>query len=80
MKENKNHSRKEVALKIRLDEVTKELYNIQIKFSELHYDFKKLEHENRILKKYIRHIQEYLGKDIYELIDKNDRGEDVEDS
>lgn len=56
-----------------------ELLDLQIKYCELHCDFKKLGRENRILKKYIMHIQEYLCKDIYELMNMNDQGEEDED-
>ena len=72
--------KKEIKLKKRTaEELDKELLDLQLKYCELHFDFKKLERENRILKKYIRHIQEYLCKDIYELMDMNDRGEEDED-
>ena len=73
-------TKKEIKLRFKTqEELDKELLDLQIKYCELHCDFKKLERENRILKKYIRHIQEYLCKDIYELMDMNDRGEDDED-
>ena len=72
--------KKEIKLKLKTpEELEKELLDLQLKYCELHFDFKKLGRENRILKKYIMHIQEYLCKDIYELIDMNDRGEEDED-
>ena len=61
------------------NDLENELLDLQLKYCELHCDFKKLERENRILKKYIRHIQEYLCKDIYELMNMNDHGEEYED-
>lgn len=71
--------KKEIKLKLKTpEELDKELLDLQLKYCELHFDFKKLERENRILKKYVRHIQEYLCKDIYELIDINDKGDDEE--
>lgn len=72
-------TKKEIKLRFKTpEELDKELLDLQIKYSELHCDFKKLERENRMLKKYIRHIQEYLCKDIYNLIDINDRGDEYE--
>ena len=73
-------TKKEIKLRFKTpEELDKELLDLQIKYCELHCDFKKLERENRILKKYIKHIQEYLCKDIYELMDMNDHGEEDED-
>lgn len=66
------------SLEKHIQKIEKENYDLYERLSDLQYKYHKLDDDYSVLFKYTKHIQEYLCKDIFELM-KEEYGDSYEE-